>query len=158
PSDGGTLQNQPLASTDSPVQVLAMSANGRFLAGGDDNGGVTIWDSTRGDIVLRLQENAPVGSLAFSPDGQTLAMGFERAASSAADTVRLRKIARGELTGGFGHEGASALAWFADGRLAAGFEDGTLLLRDAAGGEPRPLFTGDAAIGTLDFHPNGRVL
>ncbi|MFF9091105.1 WD40 repeat domain-containing protein [Streptomyces sp. NPDC014991] len=68
------------ALTTGDTTDLAYSADGRYLAAGDESGGVTLWD---GDARLPLAVLPPppardaqpryTSALAFSPDGRTLA-------------------------------------------------------------------------------------
>jgi WD40 repeat protein len=56
---------------------LACSPDGRLVALGDYTGKITVWDLTKSEAAgaLQLEENPPIYSLAFSPDGKTLAAG-----------------------------------------------------------------------------------
>src|SRR5947209_15892813 len=55
---------------------LAISADGRLLAGGSGNGKVMLWDVTRSELLaaVELDERPQIYSLAFAPNGKTLAV------------------------------------------------------------------------------------
>ena len=59
-----------------PVRSLALSSDGRWLAWGEGQADICLWDLAAERVVVRLSAHQGwVGALAFSPDGQTLASG-----------------------------------------------------------------------------------
>src|SRR5262249_9414267 len=67
-----TLENKTFLEKIGPQKVLAISSDGHFLAGGDTNGVVNIWNTATGDLELQLNKQGAVQSLAFSPDNNSL--------------------------------------------------------------------------------------
>jgi WD40 repeat protein len=59
-----------------PIAAIALSAEGKFLASTGDDGTVKIWSLTEGSIITESIGNKNcIGSLAISPDSQTIAAG-----------------------------------------------------------------------------------
>src|SRR5262245_60204368 len=52
-----------------------MSPDGRTLASGGNDAGVRIWNAATGALVKTLPQTDTVNSVAFSPDGRSLAVG-----------------------------------------------------------------------------------
>ena len=117
---GDMLENRTFVEKIGAQQTLAMTADGRTLAGGDANGVVTVWEIATGNLALHLDVPGPILSLAFSGDGNWLAIGLAKPAGEPADTVWLYEIHSNGPHRSFGRTAVPALAWSADGaRLAA---------------------------------------
>ncbi|MFE0693635.1 trypsin-like peptidase domain-containing protein [Streptomyces sp. NPDC058869] len=144
---------------------LALSPDGRTLAldasaPGSDDFAVRLWDVASGEQrgELLTGEDGPVMSLAFSPDGKTVASGDFN------DTVRLWDVASGKpLRGPLGGHGSwvTSLVFSPDGRTLASYgTDFVVRLWDVASGEQRrKLVAGKAdSLMSLTFSPDGRTL
>ena len=173
--DAATHQQigNPLTRHAGAVDSVAFSPDGKTLAsvsndatGGaarSEDGTVQLWDVATGrQIGNPLTGHAgEVLSVAFSPDGKTLASG------NADQTVRLWNVATGRqigqpLTGntGFADEFVDAVAFSPDGKtLASGSYDGTVRLWDLATGRQigNPL-TGRGKVLSVAFSPDGKTL
>ncbi|MEM8534330.1 MAG: WD40 repeat domain-containing protein, partial [Chloroflexota bacterium] len=58
------------------VRYIAFSPDGRLLAGGQMDGSIAVWRVVDGVLLHNLDtQDAPINSLAFSPDNQTLVSG-----------------------------------------------------------------------------------
>ena len=157
---GEMLENRTFLEKLTAQQILAISADGRLLAGGDANGVVNIWNVPNATLEARLKKASGILSLAFSPDGNFLAIGLAKQADEPSDTVWIHDI-RGESTQrGFGRSAASSLAWSVDGRwCAAGFDDGSVLLAETGTySEPQRIVLSTSPIAALAFHPSGLFL
>ena len=154
------LHNTNFVEKVSAQQALALTPDGRTLAGGDANGAVNLWDIATGNLTLHLDVPGPILSLAFSRDGNWLAIGLAKPAGEPADTVWLYEIHSNGPHRSFGRAAVPAVAWSADGRwLAAGLDDGSVLLSEAgAGSEPRRIVLSTSPVTALDFHPSGQFL
>jgi WD40 repeat protein len=63
-----------LAEHDSPVLCLAWSPDGRRLAAGTQGGTVYVTEAATGKKVASIPAQGAVGSVAFSPDGKSIAL------------------------------------------------------------------------------------
>jgi hypothetical protein len=145
---------------------VAFAPNGKILAAaGLYDGTVRLWDVASGRLHATL-EVFPVAkdsrlmhhvqSLAFAPDGKTLAT------AGHGPEVRLWDVATGRLLAalrGHSHE-ARIVAFSPDGKtLASGGDEGMVCLWDVATGRPRSRLPGyEAAVSALAFTPDGRTL
>jgi len=137
---------------------LAVSRDGQFLA---SNGGGTaprIWDVSKSQAVMNLEEPEVLHALAYSPDGRLLA-------GSAEKHVRLWDAATGKIVMDLSDfdEPATCLAFSPDGKLlaTASATGLSVWIWRVADGEPILLIP-DALDGctveSLSFHPASRLL
>ena len=157
---GGMLHSRIFIEKIGAQQALALTADGRTLAGGDANGVVTLWGIPTGNLTLHLDVPASILCLAFSPDGNWLAIGLAKPAGEPADTVWLYEVHANGPHRSFGRTAVPALAWSPDGRwLAAGLDDGSVLLSESgADREPQRIALSTSPVTALDFHPSGQFL
>jgi len=127
-----------------PVNSVAFGPDGRILASGSFDNTIRLWDVATGKntatmkavpkISVTVNGSSTVGvavsanSIAFSPDGKTLAVG------NGDETVGLWDVAtRKRITDLPGHIGLTTVAFSPDGKLlAVGNYDGTIKLWDVA--------------------------
>jgi RNA polymerase sigma factor (sigma-70 family) len=120
-----------LTGPQAPIESIAFSPDGRWVAAGPRGTNVWVWDARTGDVVAELRGHTTwIYTVQFSPDSRTLASG------SLDNTIRLWETTtwkeRSRLEG---HRGAVvSLAFAADGRtLASGSADSSVLVWDLTG-------------------------
>jgi WD40 repeat protein len=105
-----------LAGHPKPIDALAFSRDGKWLASGGGARTLLVWDLATGEIKYRLVGHTGfVHAVAFSPDGRLLA------SSSEDGTVRLWSMATGEQAADPREppEVITGLAWSPDGKALA---------------------------------------
>jgi WD40 repeat protein len=162
--DGQTLGQ--LAGQLSHAGCLAFSPDGKWLAAGSRRGAVAVWDLATGQEKCRLERHGSlIAALAFSPHGQTLAVGLLPAPGSTApdaSRVLLCDTATGQVKQTLpGHDGGSRCVAFAsDGRvLATGGDDGLVRLWEVHSGLERVALEWHLdSVCSVAFAPDGLTL
>lgn len=119
--DGGLVRlwdrtGSPIHKIDheAPVWAVTFDPDGAWLATGDSNGNVQVWNMFRSKPLISVGHRDRVHGIAFSPDKRTLATG------SADRTARIWDVHTGEAKAVLAHDyGVQAVAFSPDGRLLA---------------------------------------
>jgi WD40 repeat protein len=154
--DQGTVRlwdvrtGRQLASRETQRDVamtMEFDRTGRSLAMGTFRGNVTVWDTTKGTLegaITQMKDTdstsgSLVRSLAFAPDGQTIAAGGSEGGTwllrswSAESGERINTV---PSLDGSPNSGDVSIAFSADGgRIVTGSTDGNVAVRDTASGK-----------------------
>ncbi|AFY48171.1 WD40 repeat-containing protein [Nostoc sp. PCC 7524] len=136
---------------------VAFSPNGQFLATGNTNGNICIWQTANSQPILNCEGHQNyVRAVIFSPDGQTLASGSDD------QTVKLWDLRTGQCLNTLeGHTSAvNSVAWSPDGQtLASGSDDQTVKLWTFPTGKYLHTLTEHtSAITSIAWSPDGQTL
>lgn len=159
----GSVQGQEQLRELRGDRCVQFSADGKWLAAADQQT-VRVYDLTNDNRVqvLSNKERKPrVNCVAFSPDGQSLAVG--RAAAKDCAELEIWDVSTGTLRQSWREHRAqvTCLAFSADGKLlASGSVDKTVILWDMDAGKERTRVIANAtqAVWSLAFAPRGHTL
>lgn len=138
------------------ILCVEFSPKGEWLAAGDTNGEVHLWQMTDNYPFLTCKGHTNwVLSVAFSPDGHLLASGSED------HTIRLWDVATGQILRVL-HDSTRSIASVAfspDGRILAGSEGRTVRLWDVMSGQIRQILQGHPeTVTSVAFSPDGQYV
>jgi RNA polymerase sigma factor (sigma-70 family) len=163
--DPASTKGRVLGKHRGGVAALALSADGKLLASGGDGGEVHLWDIPTGKELRAIDAGQVIGSLAFSPDGKTLATGAGTFAGGQlrTPTIRLWDVATGKAVGALPHgEHVFQLVFSPDGKLLASSgwwaHDYGPRLWDLSAGKELPLPAANSECNGLAFSPDSRLL
>jgi WD40 repeat protein len=163
--DIGTGKELQKSGTHTATVVARLAVGRRYLAASGSGPSFRLWDAATGDparhwpaLAATLGRTPPVGAMAFSPNGDRLAV-----ACSGDGRARLWDAATGQelFAADPAAPGATAVAWSPDGRTFAviGGGSGTLRVWEAVSGRER---LGRVALSetgwSVAFSPDGRLL
>jgi RNA polymerase sigma factor (sigma-70 family) len=128
------------------LRTIAFSPDGKTVAGGGDYGWARVWDVESGKELKKFPKAAGyrmVGSVAFAPDGQTLAVA---SVWSTADAIRLYNLTTGDERLRIDRP-ANCLHFSSDGKVLTGATSGTIHQWDTTTGKPlTPRMAAESAV------------
>ncbi|MFN8596376.1 MAG: WD40 repeat domain-containing protein [Anaerolineae bacterium] len=135
------------------VRLVKFSSTGKLLASVDPADGVKLWDVATGDELRQLNVQGFVNALAFSPDGQQLALG-------ASWSLELWDVAKGELVRPLAQNDTASevnsVAFSPDGKMLAVARGLTIRLIDVASGRELRVLKGHTTdVTSVAFSPDG---
>ncbi len=113
------------------ANVTAVSDDGRWLLMGDFAGGVTVWDSSSGEVRLEQRFQHYLTAAAFSHDGRLVGIAPGSEAVKVLDVASNRMLYELERTLG----GSDAIAFSRDGALVATADGDAVRVYDARNGK-----------------------
>lgn len=145
-----------IRALDQPGRALALSPDGRLLAVGGTNGGITVWNTDSGTLARKWETTNSIWSLNFSPDGgRLLSTGW-------ANVVALWTLANDDPPATFSANPFHV--WSAtfseDGStIATTSSDQTVRLWDAATLRQKSALPGhNSEVWCAAFRPDGKIL
>jgi WD40 repeat protein len=140
------------------ITSVACRPHGPGIAAADIGGTVLLWDArARDQLGKPLKTHHLVSSVAFSPDGRTLATGNGDNGTVALWDVKSHRLIR---TLGIGNRGpVNSVAFGPDGRtLAIGSESGTVQLWLPSASQLVTLNAASGPVFSVAFSPDGHTL
>ncbi|SCG64255.1 trypsin-like peptidase domain-containing protein [Micromonospora humi] len=152
----GARRRATLTGHTAEITTLTISSDGRTLASGARDGTVRLWDlaggRSRGVLPYDL-DRGWVDTLAFSPDGRTLAV-------AGSQELRLWEVGPLRARATLPVRNVNAVAFSPDGkRIATGDDEDQVRLWDAVTGRIQGALPGHTEnVNALAFSPDGRLL
>jgi len=152
------------------VESVAFSPDGKFVVAGRcdklvkfgagfscTKGSASVWETATGNKIVRMTHDAPVNSVAFSPDGKFVVAGsldFNQF------TVSVSEITTGDEIARMTHDGwVYSVAFSPDGKfVVAGSVGGTVRVWEITTGNEIARMTHDDAVESVAFSPDGKFV
>jgi WD40 repeat protein len=146
-----------------PITGIGWSSDGRYLAVSSYDGSLHVLDADhggRGAIVGYEPQPQAIQSLAFAPDGRTIATATFNSEQPDTNHVSIWDWKAKKVVRELDAVGATSLAFDRAGeRLAIGYSDGRVEIRDASTGEVERSFrAGSVTLMNVVFSPDGGTL
>ncbi|KAJ7101983.1 quinon protein alcohol dehydrogenase-like superfamily [Mycena epipterygia] len=144
-----------------PVITLCFSPDGKHIASvSTSSDDLNVWEASTGVVTARFFGNMRAASVAFSPDGTQVVVGYDKYADLDENTLHVWDLEEATVAGPFrGHTGpVTSVAFSPDGeRVVSGGADNTVRMWDTeTGAAVAGSITGHTTINCVAFSPDGK--
>ena len=147
-------KRQFLRGPRKPIQSMALSQNGQFVASGESDRIARVWDIESGKEIINMTHKNVVTAIAISPDNTLIA------SASYDNQVHIWMVSTGKELFSLKHDDwVTSIAFSPDGNfLVSGSQDNTVRAWDTKSRREIAQFELPAWVSTIAISPNGKYI